>query len=66
MIEKKIAEKRAAGIPSDEKAITAALERAVKKALLFHKQMGHPIYIWENGQVVRQEAKDIKVDQEQL
>ena len=46
---------------SDEKAITAALARAVRKAFLFHKQTGHPIYIWENGQVVRREARDIKV-----
>jgi len=45
-----------------EKAITAALARGVKKALLLHKQTGHPIYVWENGQVVRREAKDIKVD----
>jgi len=47
---------------SDEKAITAALERAARKALLLHKQTGHPIYVWENEQVVRREARNIKVD----
>jgi len=62
MNEQKIDKKRIERMPSDEKAITAALERAIKKALLLHKQTGHPIYIWENGQVVKREAKDIRVD----
>lgn len=49
---------------SDEKAITAALEKAAKKALRRHKLTGYPIYFWENDQVVRREAKDLKVDLE--
>lgn len=46
----------------DEKAITEALIQAVRKALLFHKKTGYPIYVWENGQVVRREAEDINID----
>ena len=46
----------------EEKAITTAIKKAIRKALLFHKQTGHPIYVWENGQVVRREAKDINID----
>lgn len=61
MNEKKSDSSSINNVQSDEKAITAALERAVKRALLFHKQTGHPIYVWENGQVVRREARDIKV-----
>ena len=45
-----------------EEAITAALKHAVNKALLYHKQTGHPIFIWEDGKVVRREAKDIRVN----
>jgi len=29
----------------EEKAITTAIKKAIRKALLFHKQTGHPIYV---------------------
>ncbi|MDP8239871.1 MAG: hypothetical protein P9X24_12340 [Candidatus Hatepunaea meridiana] len=62
MTEPQINTKRIESEPDDEKAITEALARANRKALLFHKQTGNPIYIWENGRVVKREAKDIKID----
>ena len=33
-----------------------ALQRAVAKALADHRRLGHPIYIWEHGKVVRVRA----------
>jgi len=57
----KLENKRLGNVHSDQKVITAALERASEKALLFHKQTGHPIYVWEYGKVIRREARDIKL-----
>jgi hypothetical protein len=32
-------------------ALEAAIQTAVREALLRHKQAGNPIAVWENGQV---------------
>ena len=37
---------------SDGVEIDLALKRAVWKALLLHKKLGHPIVVWRDGQVV--------------
>ena len=34
-----------------------ALRIAVAKALANHKRLGHPIYVWEGGKVVRIPAR---------
>jgi hypothetical protein len=47
----------------NEELISAALAKAVRKALLFHKQTGNPIYCWENDRIVKKEANEIVVDQ---
>ncbi len=45
-----------------EQRITTAISRAVKRALMLHKQTGHPIYVSEDGEVKKIEAKDIQVE----
>ncbi len=32
-------------------AVEAAVRASVREALIQHKQMGHPIAVWRNGQV---------------
>ena len=44
------------------KAIEDVLRRAVRQALLEHKQAGNPIATWEDGKIVLIQPKDILVD----
>jgi isoaspartyl peptidase/L-asparaginase-like protein (Ntn-hydrolase superfamily) len=37
---------------SDNTLLDKALREAVAQALQFHKKMGNPIAVWQNGQVV--------------
>ena len=39
--------------------ITRALVKGVRKALLQHKQAGHPVVIWRDGKAVWLESKEI-------
>lgn len=44
---------------SDRTVVDAALKRAVREALLFHKMMGNPIVVWEDGKVVEIPPEEI-------
>jgi hypothetical protein len=46
---------------SDVEAITAAMQEAVREALLLHKKLGYPIATWQDGRVVWIEPEDIPV-----
>jgi hypothetical protein len=48
----------------DVKLIEDALARAVREALLRHKQAGNPIAAWGDGQVVWIAPEDIPVEEE--
>lgn len=47
----------------DGRAIDEALRKAVRKALLRHKQMGLPVVSWQDGQVVWIPPEEIVVDE---
>ena len=49
----------------DIKLIEDALARAVREALLRHKQAGNPIAVWRDGQVVWIAPEDIQVEEEE-
>ena len=46
----------------DRREIDAALDRAERNARLKHKQLGVPLVIWRDGQVVLVPPEDIIVD----
>jgi hypothetical protein len=48
----------------DIKLVEDALARAVREALLRHKQAGNPIAAWRDGQVVWIAPEDILVAEE--
>jgi hypothetical protein len=48
----------------DTRLIERALARAVRKALLRHKQAGNPIAVWQDGRVVWIAPEDIPVEPE--
>ena len=57
------------GLPLSERLrdldlIEQALARAVRKALLRHKQAGNPIAVWRDGGVVWIAPEDIPVTEE--
>jgi hypothetical protein len=47
----------------DIKLIERALRRAVREALLRHKQAGNPIAVWRDGAVVWIAPEDIRVEE---
>jgi len=46
----------------DHNLIEEAINRAVREALLRHKQAGNPIAVWRDGQVVWIAPEDIEVE----
>ena len=48
----------------DVKLIQEVLNRAVREALLRHKQAGNPIAVWQDGQVVWIPPGEIQVEAE--
>ena len=58
MVKKKNIDKITEAFENPE-TITKALVSGVRKALLQHKQAGHPIVIWRDGKVVWLESKEI-------
>jgi hypothetical protein len=46
---------------NDVQAITAAMQEAVREALLLHKKLGYPIAVWQNDRVEWIEPEDIEV-----
>lgn len=45
------------------KAVEAAMQEAVRHALLTHKRAGHPVASWEDGKVVIIPAEEIQVEE---
>jgi hypothetical protein len=57
--------KRDAGNPSERAdAVTAAIARGVRRAILSHKRDGDPIVIYENGEIRTIPAAEIVVPDE--
>jgi hypothetical protein len=46
---------------NDNDAITAAMQEAVREALLLHKKLGYPIAVWRNDCVEWIQPEDIPV-----
>ena len=46
---------------ADDALLEKALEDAAREAYVRHKREGHPIIIWEDGQIVRVPAEEIVV-----
>lgn len=46
----------------DMEALDAAVERAVRKALLVHKKLGNPVASWEDGKVLWIPPEQIEVE----
>lgn len=46
----------------DHERVTAVLAKAVRKALLEHKKLGHSIAVWQDGKVVVLPPEAIPVD----
>lgn len=46
-------------ILSDEKQITATLQRAVREAVEAHRRAGNPIAVWKNGKAVLIKPEEI-------
>lgn len=49
----------------DDDAMLRALRRAVRQALLEHKQAGNPIAVWKDGRVVIVPPEEIEVPEEE-
>jgi len=48
---------------AEEEAVDAAVQRAVRHALLTHKRAGNPVASWEDGKVVIIPAEEIEVEE---
>lgn len=48
----------------NDDAMTDAIRRAVREAVLDHKRAGNPIAVWEDGQVVIVPPEEIRLDEE--
>jgi hypothetical protein len=59
-VENKISEK---SYPSQGKEVEAILQKAVNQAIWTHKQLGHPIVVWQDGKVVIIQPEDITVEE---
>ena len=46
----------------DMEALDAAVQRAVRKALLVHKKLGNPVATWKDGKVVWIPPEAIEVE----
>ena len=46
----------------DMEALDAAVQRAVRKALLVHKKLGNPVATWKDGKVVWIPPDEIEVE----
>jgi hypothetical protein len=46
----------------DTEALDAAVQRAVRKALLVHKKLGNPVAAWKDGKVVWIPPEEIEVE----
>lgn len=48
---------------ADDEAVEAALNRAVRDAVLRHKKLGESIAVWRDGRVVIVPPEEIHVDE---
>jgi len=46
----------------DMEALDAAVQRAVRKALLVHKKLGNPVATWKDGKVAWIPPEEIEVE----
>ena len=46
----------------DDAVVEEAMEQAVRDAILFHKRMGNPIVVSDNGKIIWIPAEQIEVD----
>jgi hypothetical protein len=51
-----------AAIFADGAAIDGAIKQAVREAVLRHKLLGEPVYVWRDGRVVKIPPEDIPGD----
>ena len=64
-VELTMSDKRQSGpepVIREAKRIEAAMQRSVKQALWEHKQLGHHIIVWRDGQIVRLPPEEIDVE----
>jgi hypothetical protein len=54
----------AAEILGDAAGVEAAVQAAVRDALIQHKRAGNPIVVWEDGRVVWIPAEEIEIPEE--
>jgi hypothetical protein len=50
---------------AESETIEAAVQAGVRDSLIVHKRLGHPIVVWEDGQVVWIPAEDIEIPEEE-
>ena len=50
-------------LPLQGKIVVEAGRRAVRDAILLHKQTGHPIVVWKDGKVVEIPPEEIVIDE---
>jgi hypothetical protein len=55
---------QAARILAEAQKVEAAVQAAVRDALIQHKRAGNPIAVWENNQVVWIQPEEIEIPQE--
>ncbi len=48
---------------ADDEAVEAALNRAVRNAVLRHKKLGESVAVWRDGRVVIVPPEEIDVDE---
>ena len=55
---------QAARILAEAQKVEAAVQAAVRDALIQHKRAGNPIAVWENNQVVWIQPEEIEIPEE--
>jgi hypothetical protein len=56
-------EREVAEIMADAKRVEAAVQEAVREALIFHKSIGNSIAEWRDGRIVLIPAEEIEIPQ---
>ncbi len=51
-----------AAVFADRVALERALTLAVREAVLRHKRLGEPVYVWRDGQVIEIRPEEIAED----
>ena len=59
-----LAPEELAELIAESRKVEAAVQAAVRDALLRHKRLGQPIVVWENGRVVWIPPEEIEIPEE--